>query len=114
VAAVPAFAAAALVGAGVPLTVTVPARARVLRIRVLTIPGKFRAAGLAAGTTGHELIRIYRKVAISTKTRTIRFRLRSRKLHASVRRGHSYALEITPGLSRTRLGKPTRTTLHVR
>ena len=115
VAAVPAFAAAALVGAGVPLTVTVPARARVLRIRVLTIPGKFRAASVGAGTTGRpELIRVFHTVTISSRTRTIRFRLRSRKLHASVRRGHSYTLEITPGLARTRLGKPTRTTLHVR
>jgi hypothetical protein len=94
VAVVPAFAAAALVGAGVPLRIRVPARARVLRIRVRTIAGKFRGATVAVQR--RELLRIFHSLTVSSKTRTILLRLRSRKLHAGVRRGHSYTLEITP------------------
>jgi len=112
VAVVPAFAAAALVGAGVPLRIRVPARARVLRIRVRTIAGKFRGATVAVQR--RELLRIFHSLTVSSKTRTILLRLRSRKLHAGVRRGHSLHARDHAGLSRTRLGKPTSTTLHVR
>jgi len=112
VAAVPAFAATALVGAGVPLTVTVPARARVLRVRVLTIPGRARAAG--ADATGRVIFRVFRAVTAAQKAHALRFRLRSRKLYGRVRAGGRYVLEVTPGLSRTRLGKPTRTAFLVR
>jgi hypothetical protein len=112
VAPVAAFAAAALVGAGVPLAVTVPARARVLRVRVLTVPGRARAARSTA--SGRVIFRVFRAVQPAAKAHTVRFRLRSRKLYSRVRAGRRYVLEVTPGLSRTRLGRPTRTVFRVR
>src|SRR3954454_16487487 len=112
VAPVAPFAATALVGAGVPLTVTVPARARVLRLRVLTVPARARAARTAA--TGRVIFRGFRAVTAATKAHTVRFRLRSRKLYGRVRAAHRYVLEVTPGLSRTRLGRPTGTVFRVK
>jgi len=112
VAPVPAFAAAALVGAGVPLTVTVPARARVLRLRVLTVRGRARAARATA--TGRVIFRVFRPVTAARKAHTVRFRLRSRKLYRKVRAGGRYVLDVTPGLSRTRLGRPVSTAFRVR
>jgi hypothetical protein len=113
VAPVPTFAAAALVGAGVPLAVTVPARARVLRLRVLTVPGRARAAS-AATARARVLYRAFRVVPAARRSHLVRFRLRSRTLYARVRAGGRYVLEVTPGLSRARLGRPTRTTIRVR
>jgi hypothetical protein len=101
VAIAPAVSATALAAAGVPVTVTVPARATVLRVRVLA-------------TAKKALLSTFQKVRATKKARKLKIRLRSRKLRSEVRSGHRYVLEVTPGTSRTRLGKATRTSFRVR
>jgi hypothetical protein len=91
----------ALTVTGVPLRVSVPARAKVLRVRVLTTRGKV-------------LFTAFHKVKGATKTHKVKFLLRSRKLRSKVRSGQRLVLEITPGTSRTRLGKATRASFRVR
>jgi len=100
VALAPAVTAAALATTGVPVTVTVPGNATVLRVRVL-------AAKKA-------LVSTFQKVKAVKKARKVKFRLHSRKLRGKVRSGHRYVLEVKPGTSRTRLGKATRTSFRVR
>jgi hypothetical protein len=91
----------ALTVTGVPLRVSVPARAKVLRVRVLTTRGKV-------------LFTSFHKVKAAKKIHNVKFLLRSRKLRSKVRSGQRLVLEITPGTSRTRLGKATRTSFRVR
>ncbi|MEA2256187.1 MAG: hypothetical protein QOG35_2232 [Solirubrobacteraceae bacterium] len=101
VAFVPTLRAAALGTTGVPLTVTVPATARVVRLRVLAPKGK-------------ALFTAFRAVKASKAPRKVKLSLRSRALRAKVKAGHRYVLEVTPGTSRTRLGKATRVSFRVR
>ena len=101
-----------LARAGVLVAVTVPARARTLRVRVLSIP---RAAAAAVGEDrGRALYQAFRPVGAASKAHRVRFRLRSGTLAARVRAGGRYVLEITPGVSTKSLGKPARVPFRVR
>ena len=104
---------AALAGPGIPVSMTVPAQARTLRIRVLTMP-----AGAAAASRRPPVRAIYRAFRAvpgrSHAPRRIRFQFRSRALHAALRPGRRYVFEVTAGLSPKRLGTPVRTRFRVR
>jgi hypothetical protein len=93
--------AAAVGGQGVPVTVTVPASTSVLRLQVLTTQGK-------------PLFRDFKAVNASAKAQKVTVKLRSKQLQRKLRRGGRYTLEVTPGTSKTRLGKATRKTFRVR
>jgi hypothetical protein len=101
VAFVPTFRAETLGTTGVPLTVTVPAQARIVRLRVLVPKGK-------------ALFTAFRPVKASKAARKVKLSLRSRALRGKVKAGHRYVLEVTPGMSRTKLGKATRISFRVR
>jgi hypothetical protein len=89
---------AALTGAGVPVTVAVPAGASLVRLRVLT-------------TAGSPLLSTFRKVKGGTRTR---LRIRSARLRRKLRAGRRYVIEVRAGTARNRLGKATRRTVRVR
>jgi len=91
---------AALTGAGVRMAVTVPAGARVLRLRVLT-------------TSGAALRQVHR-VKAAPKAHRIRLRLHSRRLGRTMRSGRWYVLELTPGSSSKQLGQPTHRRFRLR
>jgi hypothetical protein len=97
----PTVHAAALGTTGVPLTVTVPAQARVVRLRVLAAKHK-------------ALFTAFRSVKASKSPRKVKMTLRSPALRAKVKPGGRYVLEVTPGTSRNRLGKAIRISFRVR
>lgn len=88
-----------LASAGVTVRLTMPAGAKVLRVRVL------------AGT--RSVFRRFHVVKASQKAQRVRLRVRSRTLR-SLRSGRRYVLELTPGVSRDRLGAPTRVKFRVK
>jgi hypothetical protein len=90
--------AATVAGAGVPVTVSVPAGATVLRLRVLTAANK-------------ALFSTFKKVKGGTK---VKVRIRSAKLRRTVRAGKRYVIEVRAGTARHRLGKATRKAIRIR
>ncbi len=90
--------AATIAGAGVPVTVSVPAGATLVRLRLLT-------------TGGAALHQAFTKVRGGTK---VKLRIRSKKLRTKVRAGRRYVIEVRAGTARNRLGKATRKVIAVR
>ncbi len=109
----PMIARAAFLGAGVPVAVTVPAQAQILRVRVVAAGAAGRAA-TASHRSRALLFTAFRTVKTAGRAHRMRFRLRSRVLHARVRPGRRYVLEITAGTSAKRLGQATRVAFRVR
>jgi len=83
---------------GLPVTVKVPARVTVLRFRVLN--GK------------HKVLYTTFKAVKAGKQANIN--LRAAALRTKLLPGKRYVLEVTPGTSRTQLGKPSLTSFSVR
>jgi hypothetical protein len=90
--------AAAVGGAGVPVTVTIPKGATVLRLRVLT-------------TANKALFSTFKKVKGGTK---VKVKIKSAKLRKQIRAGKRYVIEARAGKAKNRLGKATRTVIRVR
>lgn len=105
----PAITRSALAAAGVPVTVTVPAGAEVLRVRVLTT-----ARSGAGARRVRVLYRAFRPVKAGRAAQRLRFRVRSRALSARVRPGRRYMLDLTPGVGTKKLGTPARIAFRVR
>jgi hypothetical protein len=83
---------------GVPVTVSVPAGATLLRLRVLT-------------TANKALLTTFKKVKGGTK---VKVRIRSAKLRKQLRAGKRYVIEVRAGTAKNRLGKATRRAIRVR
>jgi hypothetical protein len=98
VAAPVAVRAAAIATTGVPVTVSVPTGASIVRLRVLT----------RAGTP---LLQTFKHVRGATK---VKVRIRSAKLRRKVHAGRRYVIEVRAGTARNHLGKPTRKVIRVR
>jgi hypothetical protein len=97
--AAPASITAAAVGTtGVPVTVSVPKGASIVRVRVLT-------------TANKALLTTFKKVRGGTR---VTIKLRSAKLRHRVRAGGRYVIEVRAGTARNRLGRTTRKTLRIR
>ena len=95
----PATVAAGTVGSsGVPVTVSVPTGATLLRLRVLT-------------TNNKALFSTFKAVKGGTK---VKVHIRSAKLRKQLRSGKRYVIEVRAGTARNRLGKPTRKVLRIR
>ena len=95
----PATVAAGTVGSsGVPVTVSVPTGATLLRLRVLT-------------TANKALFSTFKAVKGGTK---VKVNIRSAKLRKQLRSGKRYVIEVRAGTARNRLGKPTRKVLRIR
>jgi hypothetical protein len=90
--------ATAIATTGVPVTVSVPTGATLVRLRLLT-------------TANRPLLSTFRAVRGGTK---VKVRLRSTKRRRTVRAGHRYVLEVRAGTARNRLGTPTRKVIRVR
>jgi hypothetical protein len=90
--------AAAFATAGVPVTVTVPKGATVLRLRVLT-------------TANKALFSTFKKVKGGKKvTVTVRSAKAARKLRTAKR----FVIEVRAGTAKNRLGKATRKAIRIR
>ena len=89
--------ATAIATTGVPVTVSVPPGATLVRLRLLT-------------TADRPLLSTFRAVRGGTK---VKVRLRSTKLRRTVRAGRRYVLEVRAGTARNRLGTPTRKVIRV-
>jgi hypothetical protein len=89
--------ATALATTGVPVTVSVPSGATLVRLRLLT-------------TANRPLLSTFRSVRGGTK---VKVRLRSTKLRRTVRAGRRYVVEVRAGTARNRLGTATRKVIHV-
>ena len=95
----PASMSAAAVGTtGVPVTVSVPAGASLVRLRVLT-------------TANKALFSTSKKVKGGTK---VKVKIRSAKLGRTLRAGKRYVLEVRAGTAKNRLGKATRKGIRAR
>ena len=95
----PASMSAAAVGTtGVPVTVSVPAGASLVRLRVLT-------------TANKALFSTSKKVKGATK---VKVKIRSAKLGRTLRAGKRYVLEVRAGTAKNRLGKATRKAIRAR
>jgi PKD domain len=92
-----AITATAVAVKGIPVTLTTPAGATVVRVRVLQ------------GTKA--LLTTFRKVKAGKKAR---FRVRSQKLARKLRHGKRYRLEVRAGKNRRKLGKAAVRTFRVR
>jgi hypothetical protein len=90
--------AAALATTGVPVNVTVPAGATLLRVRVLT-------------TANQPLATTFQKVKGGKK---VKVTVRSAKAARKLRAGKRFVLEVRAGTAKNRLGKATRTVIRVR
>jgi hypothetical protein len=90
--------AASVAGAGVPVTVSVPAGANVVRLRVLT-------------TSNKALFSTFKKVKGGSK---VKVNIRSAKLRRQLRTGKRYVIEVRAGTARNRLGKATRKVVRIR
>jgi hypothetical protein len=90
--------AAALGTTGVPVNVTVPAGATLLRVRILT-------------TANHALATTFQKVKGGKK---VKITVRSAKAARTLRAGKRFVLEVRAGTAKARLGKATRTVIRVR
>jgi hypothetical protein len=90
--------ASSIATTGVPVTVSVPAGATLLRLRVLT-------------TAGTPLFSTFKKVKGGSK---VRMKVRSAKLGRKVRAGKRIILEVRSGTAKNRLGKAVRKTVRVR
>jgi hypothetical protein len=90
--------AASLGAAGVPVTITVPAGATLVRLRLLT-------------TANTALLTTFKKAKGGTK---IKVKLRSAKLRKQLRAGKRFVVEVRAGTAKNRLGKPTRKVVRVR
>src|SRR3954471_22460857 len=95
----PATVSAAAVGTtGVPVTVTVPQGATLLRLRVLT-------------TANKALFSTFKKVKGGTK---VKVKIKSAKLRKQLRAGKRFVVEVRAGTAKNRLGKATRKVIRVR
>jgi len=83
---------------GLPVTVKVPARVTVLRFRILNGKRKVLYTTFKAVKAGKQA----------------NINLRSAALRTKLLPGKRYVLEVTPGTSRTQLGKPSLTSFSVR
>jgi hypothetical protein len=90
--------AAAFATTGVPVTVTVPQGANVVRLRVLT-------------TANKALFSTFKKVKGGTK---VKVTVKSAKLRKQLRAGKRYVIEVRAGTARNHLGKATRKVIRVR
>jgi hypothetical protein len=90
--------AASVATTGVPVTITVPAGATLVRLRLLT-------------TANKALLTTFKKVKGGTK---IKVKLRSTKLRKQLRAGTRFIVEVRAGTAKNRLGKPTRKVVRVR
>jgi K319-like protein len=89
---------ASVAARGVPVTVSVPTGASLVRLRVLT-------------TANKALFSTFKKVKGGTK---VKVNLRSAKLRKQLRKGRRYVIEVRAGTAKNRLGKPTRKVIRVR
>jgi hypothetical protein len=95
----PATVTAASVGTtGVPVTVSVPSGANVVRLRVLTSANK-------------ALFSTFKKVKGGTK---VKMNIKSAKLRKQLRTGKRYIIEVRAGTARNHLGKATRKVVRIR
>jgi hypothetical protein len=93
-----AVTAASLATTGLPVTVTVPKGASIVRLRVLT-------------TAKKSLLTTYKKVKGGTK---VTIKVKSAKLRKRLRAGRRYVIEVRAGTAKNRLGNATRKTIRVR
>ncbi len=95
----PAAVTAASVGTtGVPVTVSVPSGANVVRLRVLT-------------TANKALFLTFKKVKGGSK---VKMHIKSAKLRKQLRSGKRYIIEVRAGTARNHLGKATRKVVRIR
>jgi hypothetical protein len=83
---------------GVPVTVSVPTGASLVRLRVLT-------------TSNKALFSTFKKVKGGAK---VKVKIKSAKLRTQLRAGKRYVIEVRAGTARNRLGKATRKVVRVR
>jgi MFS-type transporter involved in bile tolerance (Atg22 family) len=97
--ATPAAVTAASVGTtGVPVTLSVPTGANLVRLRVLT-------------TANKALFSTFKKVKGGTK---VKMNIKSAKLRKQLRTGKRYVIEVRAGTARNHLGKATRKVVRIR
>jgi hypothetical protein len=90
--------AAALATTGVPVSVTVPAGATLLRVQVLT-------------TANRALLTTFQKVKGGKK---VKVTVRTAKVARKLRGAKRFVIEVRAGTAKNRLGKATRTVIRVR